>query len=172
MGSLPQSSEAVGADEIVRVRLLPAWLRIDARFGSVYRRRGDPALVLRRSISRRIAQPQRQDVVEMVHELLQAHPIFDVAEPVDRALGKRNSDTEQSRSQNAVVGVVGQLTPLPGLRQRSALKTDGIHRAVAFSELFLELRTVDQTPLKTVRKHTVDVLARPDGRPTFEAGVV
>ena len=30
-----------------RVRALPAWLRIDARFGSVYRRRGDPALVLR-----------------------------------------------------------------------------------------------------------------------------
>ena len=37
----------VAADEIVRVRVLPAWLRIDARFGSVYRRRGDPALVLR-----------------------------------------------------------------------------------------------------------------------------
>ena len=47
MGFLPQSSEAVDADEIVRVRVLPAWLRIDARFGSVYRRRGDPALVLR-----------------------------------------------------------------------------------------------------------------------------
>jgi hypothetical protein len=47
MGFLPQSPEAVGADEIVRVRVLPAWLRIDARFGSVYRRRGDPALVLR-----------------------------------------------------------------------------------------------------------------------------
>ena len=47
MGFLPQSSEAVDADEIVRVRALPAWLRIDARFGSVYRRRGDPALVLR-----------------------------------------------------------------------------------------------------------------------------
>ena len=47
MGFLPQSSEAVAADEIVRVRVLPAWLRIDARFGSVYRRRGDPALVLR-----------------------------------------------------------------------------------------------------------------------------
>jgi hypothetical protein len=47
MGFLPQSSEAVGADEIVRVRVLPTWLRIDARFGSVYRRRGDPALVLR-----------------------------------------------------------------------------------------------------------------------------
>jgi hypothetical protein len=47
MGFLPQSAEAVGADEIVRVRVLPAWLRIDARFGSVYRRRGDPALVLR-----------------------------------------------------------------------------------------------------------------------------
>jgi hypothetical protein len=46
MGFLPQSSEAVGADEIVRVRTLRAWLRIDARFGSVYRRRGDP-LVLR-----------------------------------------------------------------------------------------------------------------------------
>jgi hypothetical protein len=47
MGFLPQSSEAVDADEIVRVRTLPAWLRIDARFGSVYRRRGDPAVVLR-----------------------------------------------------------------------------------------------------------------------------
>jgi hypothetical protein len=47
MGFLPKSSEAVDADEIVRVRMLPAWLRIDARFGSVYRRRGDPAVVLR-----------------------------------------------------------------------------------------------------------------------------
>jgi hypothetical protein len=47
MGFLPQSAESVEADEIVRVRTLPAWLRIDARFGSVYRRRGDPALVLR-----------------------------------------------------------------------------------------------------------------------------
>jgi hypothetical protein len=47
MGFLPQSPEAVDVDEIVRVRILPSWLRIDARFGSVYRRRGDPALVLR-----------------------------------------------------------------------------------------------------------------------------
>jgi hypothetical protein len=47
MGFLPQSSEAVDANEIVRIRALPAWLRIDARFGSVYRRRGDPSLVLR-----------------------------------------------------------------------------------------------------------------------------
>jgi hypothetical protein len=53
MGFLPQSEAAgldpqtVAADEIVRVRALPAWLRIDARFGSGYRRRGDPALVLR-----------------------------------------------------------------------------------------------------------------------------
>jgi hypothetical protein len=47
MGFLPQSSEAVDADEIVRIRVLPAWLRVDARFGSVYRRRGDPAVVLR-----------------------------------------------------------------------------------------------------------------------------
>lgn len=54
MGFLPQSTDSgdldpdsVAADEIVRVRALPAWLRIDARFGSVYRRRGDPTLVLR-----------------------------------------------------------------------------------------------------------------------------
>ena len=39
--------ESVAADEVVRVRVLPAWLRIDARFGTVYRRRGDPAVVLR-----------------------------------------------------------------------------------------------------------------------------
>jgi hypothetical protein len=57
MGFLPQTAaggegmgldpDTVTADEIVRIRVLPAWLRIDARFGSVYRRRGDPALVLR-----------------------------------------------------------------------------------------------------------------------------
>lgn len=37
-------SDAAG--EVVRVRFHPAWLRIDARFGSVFRRRGDPALLL------------------------------------------------------------------------------------------------------------------------------
>jgi hypothetical protein len=47
MGFLPQSQQVVDADEIVRVRMQPAWLRIDARFGSVYRRRGAPAVVLR-----------------------------------------------------------------------------------------------------------------------------
>lgn len=39
MGFLPQTPEVVDAEEIVRVRILPTWLRIDARFGSVYRRR-------------------------------------------------------------------------------------------------------------------------------------
>ncbi len=47
MGFLPPEADAVDSDEIVRVRVLRAWLRIDARFGSVYRRRGDPAVVLR-----------------------------------------------------------------------------------------------------------------------------
>jgi hypothetical protein len=53
MGFLPQSHgseelapESVGADEIVRVRVQPSWLRVDARFGSVYRRRGGAALVV------------------------------------------------------------------------------------------------------------------------------
>jgi hypothetical protein len=32
--------------EVVRVRVMPAWLRIDARFGSAFRRRGDPVLLL------------------------------------------------------------------------------------------------------------------------------
>lgn len=32
--------------EVVRVRVMPNWLRIDARFGSVFRRRGDPVLLL------------------------------------------------------------------------------------------------------------------------------
>lgn len=47
MGFLPQAAEAIEADEMIRVRVTPAWLRVDARYGSVYRRRGDPALVLR-----------------------------------------------------------------------------------------------------------------------------
>ncbi|ART69143.1 hypothetical protein BTO20_11640 [Mycobacterium dioxanotrophicus] len=46
MGFLPASGESVSAGEMVRVRAHAAWLRIDARFGSVYRRRGAPALVL------------------------------------------------------------------------------------------------------------------------------
>jgi hypothetical protein len=54
MGFLPQSPsqdrfapDSVMADEVVRVRATPAWLRVDARFGTVYKRRGDPAVVLR-----------------------------------------------------------------------------------------------------------------------------
>jgi hypothetical protein len=47
MGFLPQSAEAIGDDEMIRVRILPAWLRIDARFGSVYRRRSHAALMVR-----------------------------------------------------------------------------------------------------------------------------
>ncbi|MEW5810200.1 MAG: hypothetical protein AB1925_12155 [Actinomycetota bacterium] len=43
MGFVP---DGAGADEVVRVRTTAAWLRIDARFGSVYRRRGNPAVVL------------------------------------------------------------------------------------------------------------------------------
>lgn len=39
-------SDTPDRDEIVRVRVLPMWLRIDARFGSVYRRRGASALLL------------------------------------------------------------------------------------------------------------------------------
>ncbi|WP_144205895.1 hypothetical protein [Mycobacterium tilburgii] len=47
MGFLPQSPNDVGADEIIRVRIMPAWLRLDAKFGTVYRRCGDAAVVLR-----------------------------------------------------------------------------------------------------------------------------
>ena len=46
MGFLPQSADAIDADEMIRVRILPAWLRIDARFGSVYRRRSHAALLM------------------------------------------------------------------------------------------------------------------------------
>lgn len=44
MGFLPQTIS--GDEEIVRVRISPAWLRIDARFGSVYRRRTHAALMV------------------------------------------------------------------------------------------------------------------------------
>ncbi|SPM31629.1 hypothetical protein [Mycobacterium terramassiliense] len=48
MGFLPQPpAEGAAADELVRVRISPSWLRIDARFGSVYRRRAHAALLLR-----------------------------------------------------------------------------------------------------------------------------
>lgn len=41
MGFLPADD-----GEVVRVRVAPAWLRVDARFGSVFRRRGGPALLV------------------------------------------------------------------------------------------------------------------------------
>lgn len=43
MGFLP---DPIPADEVVRVRVSPAWLRIDARYGSVYRHRGAPILLM------------------------------------------------------------------------------------------------------------------------------
>lgn len=43
MGFLPEHPDPA---DVVRVRVAPAWLRIDARYGSVARRRGDPALLL------------------------------------------------------------------------------------------------------------------------------
>lgn len=39
-------AEDPGVDETVRVRLSPAWLRVDARYGSVFRRRGASALLI------------------------------------------------------------------------------------------------------------------------------
>lgn len=50
MRFLPENAPEISAGsgpEIVRIRALPAWLRIDARFGSVFRRRGTAAVVLR-----------------------------------------------------------------------------------------------------------------------------
>lgn len=46
MGFLPQSADAIDDDEMIRVRITSAWLRIDARFGSVYRRRAHAALLV------------------------------------------------------------------------------------------------------------------------------
>lgn len=42
MGFVP---DPPSENEVVRVRVHPTWLRIDARFGSVYRRRGGPILL-------------------------------------------------------------------------------------------------------------------------------
>ena len=42
MGFVP---DPLPDNEVVRVRVHPTWLRIDARFGSVYRRRGGPILL-------------------------------------------------------------------------------------------------------------------------------
>lgn len=43
MGFVP---DPVPADEVVRIRATRTWLRIDARFGSVYRRTGGPDLLV------------------------------------------------------------------------------------------------------------------------------
>jgi hypothetical protein len=40
LGFMPESGGSAAGTEVVRVRAAPSWLRIDARFGSVFRRRG------------------------------------------------------------------------------------------------------------------------------------
>lgn len=40
LGFMPESGRGAEETEVVRVRATPSWLRIDARFGSVFRRRG------------------------------------------------------------------------------------------------------------------------------------
>ena len=44
MGFVPEDPPDA---EVVRIRASPTWLRIDARFGSVFRRCGEPALLIR-----------------------------------------------------------------------------------------------------------------------------
>ncbi|MFV0493898.1 hypothetical protein [Mycobacterium sp.] len=46
MGFLPSGREPIDDGECVRVRVSAGWLRLDARFGSVYRHRGHAALLL------------------------------------------------------------------------------------------------------------------------------
>jgi len=46
MGFLPANPDLVDDDEVVRVRVLRTWVRIDARFGSVVHRRGEGLRVL------------------------------------------------------------------------------------------------------------------------------
>lgn len=40
LGFMPEPAGSAAGTEVVRVRAAPSWLRIDARFGSVFRRRG------------------------------------------------------------------------------------------------------------------------------------
>lgn len=46
LGFLPPTGSEVSAEEMVRVRVHPAWLRIDARFGTVYRHLVQAAVTL------------------------------------------------------------------------------------------------------------------------------
>lgn len=46
MAAMRFLTEDPAPDEVVRVRLSPAWLRLDARYGSVFRRRGASALLI------------------------------------------------------------------------------------------------------------------------------
>lgn len=46
MGFIGDPGGSAGDSDVIRVRATPVWLRIDARFGSVYRRRGGPGLLL------------------------------------------------------------------------------------------------------------------------------
>ena len=44
--------------------------------------------------------------MKVIHKFFQAHSVFHVAVTVCRTRGKRNAETEQSGSQDAVDGVV------------------------------------------------------------------
>src|SRR5271170_5940754 len=108
----------------------------------------------------------------MVHELLQTHSILAVAVRVYRVRRKRDTEPEQSGSDDAIGGVVIQLAPRLDLGQLSALESDRIDRVIAHGDLVGEILAAGPAPLESFRKHAVDVLPGPLRRVAFEAGVI
>jgi hypothetical protein len=119
-----------------------------------------------------VHHPQWQNRVEVIHKLLQAHPILSIPVKVWRILGKCDAQAEQARSKNAIIRVVVQLAPLLRRRQFSPLKADRINDAVTRCKFLWKFGAGDATSVQSLWINPVNVFSGRGCGPALEAGVV
>src|ERR1700754_2746478 len=119
-----------------------------------------------------VLQPEGKRSSQVPHELLQADALLTEAEWIGRICGECDAQSEQTRCQNSIGGVVLQSSPLWGQWARPALESDCVHDAVAGLQHRLELGRVHAIALQTLGKSTVDVLPSPAGGLPLESDIV
>ncbi len=142
MGFLPQSATGgsqgdldpgtVAADEMVRVRALPTWLRVDARFGSVYRRRGDPGAGAaldhpRCGVGRQLAAGQRPAAQQHLAGR-DRHRVGPGVERTQQPAGRAAEHHRRVRAGQPFDDVTGELVAFAAQPQRGAEEGEHANR--------------------------------------------
>src|SRR5690625_2208580 len=121
---------------------------------------------------RAVAQPQRQRLVDQLHEFVQPDAVLPGSQGIDAVLRERDAGPEQPGRQYHVAGVVFELTVLRSRGQLPAFESDGVDDVAALLQALVELGAVHPAPLQPFRPAPVDVIPGPVGSPAFEPGIV